>query len=147
MRTILILCLVSLTLLTAPVVLADRGDDADTTDDERRASATARHEAKIAWRENLTANRTAAWESFATSVATLRGSWHENTTATASACHSVTLDKENATKEERVAQAHCVRDGHRAWRILHSDEIRALHTQLTTLLNGWHKHHRGAGIA
>lgn len=44
----------------------------------------------------------------------LRDSWHENATAIREACHAVEKDA-NATKEERKAGAHCIRDGYKAW--------------------------------
>lgn len=79
---------------------ADGADDENETDDD---DARGRGHAKRAFRAE-----------FVSQLAQLRASWLENATAIREACHAAEKD-ENATKEERLDRAHCIRDGYHAF--------------------------------
>lgn len=116
------IALVTVLLLAAPLALAG-GDDAsekgkakaeerrrdaregNETDDEPRAKL---HGAK----EDRSAQRRAFHEAFVAKLREWREAWKENATAIRAACHAVVLDHDNASKEERRAWAHCIRDGY-----------------------------------
>lgn len=153
MRSLLIASMLGLTLLLAPVVLADRGEDgrakADTAraghadgepvqGDARGLNATERSAA----RENASADRAAAWSEFQANSSSLRASWKTSAVTARDACHAAAVS-ENATSEEREASAHCIRDAYRVWRVEHRVELRELHQALHQLFASWGKrlHH------
>lgn len=164
MRRILPILLVSFALLAAPVALAD-GDDTPhagkgKSDDARAAAATHRaneseHDDdnesaddrgrkldanRTAWREN----HSAMIEGFVAQLKALQTSWHENATKVRESCKSATFDKENATRAERLARAHCIKDGYAAWRAEHRADIKELRDEMRALFESWHpkKHSR-----
>lgn len=160
MRNILIALMLALTLLAAPVALASRGedrhekreaaqaehDDGPREDDDNETHGEARHKnatARQEWRENFTARRTAAWDAFHAKVTLMRASWIENATRIREACH-VETPTQNATEEDRKADAHCVRDGYREWRADNRADMRILHKELNELFGGWGKRHHRA---
>lgn len=72
--------------------------------------------------------RPAAVTQFLDRLRALRASWLENATAIRAECRADAedADRANSTKEERLAYAHCIRDGYRAWRVAWVAEMREL---------------------
>lgn len=137
---ILLLSLVAVGLLAAPLALASgpgsgeehrdgaraRGEEHRsnaTASDDHRANASERAQRNVTSdRANVTAAR-AAWRENATAV---RESWHENATAIRERCHAAELDHANATKEQRTANAQCIKSGYEAWRDANLARLQAL---------------------
>lgn len=149
MRTILALLLTGL-VLAAPLAIADgagRSDEGKTRADEARGNATASRDdhhddgerdnrtARHAARAEAAANRTASFDSLMTRLETLRLSWTENTTRIREECRA-DFDAANASKEDRRAHAHCIRDGYAGWRAEHRQDLRDLREDLRALLSG-----------
>lgn len=163
MRTTLFATLAALALLApAAFVLADEADpaaEARTKAAERRAAAQ-EHRANHTHGndtddENETrerpdrperperANHTAQREAHRAYMARLheiRAAWHENATKIREDCHQKSADKPNATREDRIAYAHCIRDGYkdlRAWAVAEIAEAREA-ARAAGLTHRWH---------
>lgn len=116
MRPNLIAFATIVALALAPVALAGpnehavKGQDkAAGARDENATGATAASHADGAQHGKKPA--------FATWHATMKAlltSWLENATKVRADCHAAEKD-DNATKEERLAAAHCIRDGYKAF--------------------------------
>lgn len=151
-----------LTLIAAPLALADDDAAGERSDKGRETSATQRaahanhtdddndarehnesREARHAARENATANRTAAMERFLTALHALRESWLENATKVRDTCKDAAFDRANATSEERAENAQCIRDGYADWREQYRAELREMRAQLKELLS-WGQSRRGS---
>jgi hypothetical protein len=89
---------------------------------ERGAEARAEHgnmsAAKRAALDSFHENRTRILQEYHDALAAIRASWHENKTRVLAACrgvgdgeHGNNSAMSNLSKEERLAYAHCVRDG------------------------------------
>lgn len=149
-------CLLLIAVLAAPLALADgaeraradkaRADhapDADDAADDARSNRTeSRRERAHPWGDaNATANQTARVEAFIAEVRAMHAAWGENATKVRDACKAQQIDKENATKEQRGAFAHCIRDGYAEWRAEHRASLKALREEMHALFGGWHKGH------
>lgn len=148
MRNFAILAALTLSLLALAAPLAHAGAEEDRASRGREkaddgakaldAKARGRGErADDADKDNETAakqKRAAFLDGFRAKMAEWRAAWKENAAAIREACHAAAPDPANATKEERKARAHCIRDGYhelfaalkmerKAWQ----DERKALH--------------------
>jgi gas vesicle protein len=149
MRTILAILLMAL-LLAAPLAAADREDGRSSgkrQDDDARENRTAAlrvnktdddHERRgprdANATANWTANRTALFDRIMDRLASLRESWTENATKVREACHAKQIDHANASKDNRTALAHCIRDGYAKWRSENRAEMKELRAELAALL-------------
>lgn len=102
-RAVVLACILTLTLLLVPLAAAAKEAAGDKRAEraERALEKDDRHDEKKA-------------PAFLAAFRALRASWHENATAIREGCHAAEPDA-NATKEERAARAHCIRDGYKAW--------------------------------
>jgi hypothetical protein len=141
MRTIIAILLASLVLVT-PLALADGGPGRSDAGKARAAEERATHAshddadpaARHAAREEAAANRTALFERFMTRLEAIRASWTENATKIREDCRG-DFDHEDATKDERLARAHCIRDGYADWRAEHRADLRELREELRALFS------------
>lgn len=120
MRRTLLVGILAIGLLATPFALADGGNHSGkgkaiasersnrtlnaTDDDDHRSGNRSDDDAKPAW-----------VAAFQARLRDLRASWLENATAIREECHAAEKPGENATKEERRAWAHCIRDAYKAW--------------------------------
>lgn len=126
------LALTALILAPAAVVAHDgRADDARAAAEERKAAAHANGTRNETRDDNDTRDgRPAAVAAFHAALRALHASWHENMTQAREGCHAQTLDKENATRADRVAHAHCVRDAHKALHAAYRADLRELRAEM-----------------
>lgn len=155
MRAILLTALFAVMLL-APVALAGPGEDGRARGEAARAehegqsedhgneTAAANNAERTAWRENATANRTAALAALRENMTSLREAWKENATKIRETCHNATIDRENATQEQRTEFAQCIRTGYAEWRDAQAAKIEDLREAFRALLRGWGWHHKAS---
>lgn len=89
-------------------------EDENETDDDENGTSHRHRQNRHGRDENRTEGRPAWVSAFQEAVTALRASWAENRTAIQEECRAEKPD-ENATKEEKRAWAHCVRDGYKLW--------------------------------
>lgn len=109
--------LMALLLVAAPLAAAEGEKGREKSEDAKlHRDARADHH-----RDNKTddGNKTAKAEkarthadAFRAAMTKWREAWKENATAIREGCRAVVLDHDNATKEEKRAWAHCIRDGY-----------------------------------
>lgn len=119
MRHIIAAVAVTLLLLTLPFAIAS------STDDETAEDRQAAREARAAERAAHAEARSAALAGLRENWTKLHESWEAESVSIKAACRAAEKD-ENATHDEKVDAAHCIRDGYRAWRELHREDFRAL---------------------
>ncbi|HUR68057.1 MAG TPA: hypothetical protein VM370_02340 [Candidatus Thermoplasmatota archaeon] len=122
---------------------ADEGDDNDDASDapsEKRLAAKDARDARSSARAGPASERRALIQDFLESLHAIRASWHENATAIREACHSDdSFDHANATKDERTARAHCIRDGFSEWRAERRADLKELRAELREIMGGFGK--------
>lgn len=115
-------------------------DDNETGDDESGESHGLSAESRAAWREN----HTALIDSMIAQLQALRESWKENATAIREGCHTADLDHKNATHDERVSHAQCIRERYSEWRADHRADLKELREQLRALAESWSPRHESS---
>lgn len=152
MRAVILPLLLAAALLAAPVALAEGSDDRRRDGESKEKAFAARAEqagnddnksARAEERAAFRDNRTALFDRVIAQLHALRESWHENATKVREGCKSADIDHRNASKEDRTAHAHCIRDGYKAWRAAHSAEIKGLREELKLLLDARRDRHDG----
>ena len=125
MRRTLIVCLLTLGLLATPLALAD-GDAAPgnghgkavakAARDNRTDNHTGNHSDKGNHTHgNDTADKPAWVAAFQARLKALRDSWRENASEVRETCHAAAKPANNSSKDARLAWAHCIRDGYKAF--------------------------------
>lgn len=137
-----LLAIAVLGLLVAPVALADEHGDARGKD--KATEAKARHENRTSHdndsdedRDPKNKTRPAHVAAYLARLAEIRQSWHENATQIREDCRNATIDRENATHEDRLGYAHCIRDGYKELRVWWKAEMKAAHTDFKTDRATW----------
>ena len=128
MRRTLTACILALGLLATPLALAD-ADPASAKGQAKAAAAKAARDNRThngtdddnRTRGNDTGEKPSWVAAFQARLKALRESWQENASAIRETCHAAQKPADNASKETRLAWAHCIRDGYKAW----LDEMRA----------------------
>lgn len=141
-----LLALAALGLLAAPAVLADGEGGADTAADAKGKAAGKRAAAAETADDGNGTKRPAHVAALVERMAALRASWHEGATKVREDCRAQALD-DNATKEERLAYAHCIRDGYRELRAAHHADIRAARADWKAALDAWKESRRAERAA
>lgn len=107
----LTLALILAGLLLVPTALADSGGHAKARSARAAEDDHGHHNEDE--KKELRHNET-RWDAWHARVKALFASWHENASAIRERCHAVEKP-DNATREQRQAWAHCVRDGYKSF--------------------------------
>lgn len=153
-----LLALAALGLMAAPAVLADGGDHADDNAGKGQSKAAAMRAAHAHAQGsyvhanetedvNETGQRPAHVTAFLTRMSELRDAWRNETAALREQCRAATIDHENATKEERLAWAHCVRDGYRELRMAWHEDMREARDDFREARETWREERAAARAA
>ena len=153
-----LLALAALGLMAAPAVLADGGDHANEKADKGQSKAAAMRaahahaqgsyvQANDTEDVNETGQRPAHVTAFLNRMSELRDAWRNDTAALREQCRAAAIDHENATKEERLAWAHCVRDGYRALRMAWHEDMRDARDEFRTAREAWREERAAARAA
>lgn len=116
-RTTIIACILALGLLATPLALAD-GDasmkgKAVASSHAKRGNATDDRDSNLT--KNETSEKPAFILAFQLRMRELRESWRENASEIRESCHAMEKPGENATKDDRLAKAQCIKEGYAAW--------------------------------
>lgn len=124
------LALTALLMIPAAVVAHDgRAQDARAAAEERKAADHGNETRDDNATRERNDTRPPAVRAFHEGLRALHASWHENLTKVRQDCRAEAFDKDNSTRGDRLAYAHCVRDAHKTLHATYVAEIRELRAE------------------